>query len=68
VSGSRFGSSSRTRRSSLFVAWDHHVPIIKVAHGHAEERPADLGIWRGSDAMALVADLKLIATDEWGLK
>lgn len=52
---------------SLFVARDH-VPIIKVAHGHSTERPADFGIWRGSDAMALVADLKLIATDEWGLR
>lgn len=51
----------------LFVAGDH-VPIIKAMHGHSEERPADFGIWRGSGAMALISDVKLIATDEWGLR
>jgi hypothetical protein len=52
---------------AIFVDGDH-VPSLKAAHGHSTERPAQLGIWRGPDAAALIADLKLIETDEWNLK
>ncbi|MFM8395674.1 MAG: hypothetical protein ACKOB4_17300, partial [Acidobacteriota bacterium] len=52
---------------ALFVDRDH-VPSLKVTHGHRAERPAQLGIWRGPGARALIADLKLIETDEWNLK
>jgi len=52
---------------AIFVDRDH-VPSLKAAHGHSTERPAQLGIWRGPDAAALIADLKLIETDEWNLK
>jgi hypothetical protein len=52
---------------ALFVDRDH-VPSLKATHGHSAERPARIGIWRGPDAMSLLADLKLIETDEWDLK
>ncbi len=51
----------------LFVDGDH-VPALKSVHGHRDERPARLGVWRGPAAEVLLTDLKLIETDEWNLK
>ncbi|MFZ4985271.1 MAG: hypothetical protein ACOYLF_07415 [Blastocatellia bacterium] len=51
---------------SVFVDRDH-VPTLKALHGHSAERPARIGIWRGSGAMVLIAALRLIETHEWNL-
>ena len=52
--------------TSVFVDRDH-VPSLKAPHGQTGARPARIGIWRGPGHLALVADLRLIESDEWNL-
>jgi len=51
---------------SLFVGGDH-VPVLKTQHDYAADRWSRVGIWRGHNAPALLAELRLLETDEWDL-
>lgn len=52
---------------SVFVN-NGHVAALKVKRSAASSRRMRLGIWRGADSTALLADWKLIETEEWNLK
>ncbi len=45
-----------------------HVALLKVNRSATSSRRLRLGIWRGADTEALLADWKLIETEEWNLK
>lgn len=57
-----------SREIMAILVDQNHVPSLKIAHGHSAQRRARLGIWRGSGSPSLLADLRLIQTDEWNIE